>query len=555
MTAAIVHAATVRCQIVNNQVRVHAIQGATVGGGGGVTDHGALTGLGDNDHPQYVIDAGDEMTGLLTMTGASAAAYAAKVRAAGDTGHRLWIAASGVIGFDPEGTRAAPSARLIPYSGTIVGLRQYWTTVVMDDDAYDFNAFSVQHGKAGGGQPVIIMQAHDGTLAAPTTTLANQSLGELAFRGCSTAGNYGAYRPGEIVGWSGATIQGHSVEDWGTSATGGALTFQTVNRGTWGRSMSAVLYDGGQFVLDPATNPAGTSDWTLPSSRLRVVSQSATERTIVAKAAAAQSVPVFEVQDSNGVAVVTVSAAGAVALGAGSTMGGQALVTTNDSRLSDARTPTDGSVTDAKVASGAAIALSKLASISTARILGRTTAGTGVIEELSSVDSFVSAASDTTAGKVELATAAETTTGTDATRAVTPDGLAGSVFGIKEAAIQASDMSTAITTGDGKAFFRVPASFNGMNLIRAHASLGGAQSTSGTPTIQIRRVRSGIPADMLSTKITIDANESSSDTAATAPVIDTGNDDVATGDLLFVDIDVAGTGAKGLQVTLEFQLP
>lgn len=35
--------------------------------------------------------------------------------------------------------------------------------------------------------------------------------------------------------------------------------------------------------------------------------------------------------------------------------------------------------------------------------------------------SDVTAASDTVAGKVELATAAETTTGTDATRAVTPD--------------------------------------------------------------------------------------------------------------------------------------
>ena len=35
----------------------------------------------------------------------------------------------------------------------------------------------------------------------------------------------------------------------------------------------------------------------------------------------------------------------------------------------------------------------------------------------------VSSASDTKAGKVELATIAETTTGTDATRAVTPDGL------------------------------------------------------------------------------------------------------------------------------------
>lgn len=38
-------------------------------GGGGVTDHGALTGLADNDHPQYVLKAGDTLTGSLTMPG------------------------------------------------------------------------------------------------------------------------------------------------------------------------------------------------------------------------------------------------------------------------------------------------------------------------------------------------------------------------------------------------------------------------------------------------------------------------------------------------------
>lgn len=35
--------------------------------GGGVTDHGALTGLGDDDHPQYVKDIGDSMTGTLDV--------------------------------------------------------------------------------------------------------------------------------------------------------------------------------------------------------------------------------------------------------------------------------------------------------------------------------------------------------------------------------------------------------------------------------------------------------------------------------------------------------
>jgi hypothetical protein len=112
-------------------------------------------------------------------------------------------------------------------------------------------------------------------------------------------------------------------------------------------------------------------------------------------------------------------------------------------------------------------------------------------------------------------------------------------------------MSTAITTGDGKAGFMVPAKLNGWNLVRAHAGLLGAQSSSGTPTIQIRNATQ--TADMLTTKVTIDANEWTSHTAAAAPVVDAANDDVATGDRILVDVDVAGTGAQGLVVILEFQ--
>ncbi len=50
-------------------------------------------------------------------------------------------------------------------------------------------------------------------------------------------------------------------------------------------------------------------------------------------------------------------------------------------------------------------------------------ADSGVVSTDSDVTDLVTAASDTAAGKVELATIAETTTGTDATRAVTPDSL------------------------------------------------------------------------------------------------------------------------------------
>jgi hypothetical protein len=180
-------------------------------------------------------------------------------------------------------------------------------------------------------------------------------------------------------------------------------------------------------------------------------------------------------------------------------------------------------------------------------------ADTGVVSVDTDVTDIVSAASDTVAGKVELATAAETTTGTATDRAVTPDGLAGSDYGKRVVQIQVSDPAgDAITTGDGKAYFFISSELNGYNLVDADACVTTV-SSSGTPDIQIRNVTDS--QDMLSTRITIDASEKTSYTAATAPVINTSYDDVATGDQLAIDIDGAGTGAKGLTVILTFQKP
>jgi hypothetical protein len=110
---------------------------------------------------------------------------------------------------------------------------------------------------------------------------------------------------------------------------------------------------------------------------------------------------------------------------------------------------------------------------------------------------------------------------------------------------------TAITTGDGKAYVGVPDLIDGHNLVSANAQLVG-QSSSGQVDVQIHNVTQA--ADMLSTKITIQANESHSKDG-TPGVPDTNNDDVAYGDLLRVDIDAAGTGADGLIVVLEFEAP
>ena len=174
-------------------------------------------------------------------------------------------------------------------------------------------------------------------------------------------------------------------------------------------------------------------------------------------------------------------------------------------------------------------------------------------------DGWISNASDTVAGKVELATIAETNLGTDATRALTPDGLAGSKFGTRVAPIEVFGYAEAVTTGDGKRFFRIPAELDGMALVSVSAQVV-VKSTSGLPTIQIARGRQPDATtahafvDMLSTTLTINANQFDSKDATPA-VIDSANDDIVTGDMIRVDVDTAGTGTTGLVVVLGFRLP
>jgi hypothetical protein len=168
--------------------------------------------------------------------------------------------------------------------------------------------------------------------------------------------------------------------------------------------------------------------------------------------------------------------------------------------------------------------------------------------------STVPSATTSVQGIVELATTIETTNGTDTTRAITPRGLSASLYGVKQFSIPVGDPSTVVTTGDGKAAIRIDGYIGGMDLIDVGACVKTA-SSSGTVDIQIRRVRAGTPVDMLSTPITIDANEVDSSTAATPWVINTSNDDTALADQIYIDVDSAGTAAVGLIITLVFQTP
>ena len=118
--------------------------------------------------------------------------------------------------------------------------------------------------------------------------------------------------------------------------------------------------------------------------------------------------------------------------------------------------------------------------------------------------------------------------------------------------IKIIDDDTVLTTGDGKFHFFVPAPLTGMNLVGFSAGVSTV-SSSGLRTIDLRNVTDS--TDILTTKLTIDANEKHSKDATTAVSINGSFDDVVTGDEIRIDVDTAGTGAKGLQVDLIFQLP
>lgn len=109
------------------------------------------------------------------------------------------------------------------------------------------------------------------------------------------------------------------------------------------------------------------------------------------------------------------------------------------------------------------------------------------------------------------------------------------------------DTSTSITTGSGIVYWATPVPANGKNLSSVVAAVDTAGS-SGDTEIQIRRGRAASYVDMLSVPVTI----SGSQYYSTNGTIDTNNDDINTGDRIFVDINNVSTGSQGLTVTLIF---
>jgi hypothetical protein len=108
------------------------------GGGGGVTDHGALTGLGDDDHAQYALADGTRgsfaapsHTHTAAQISDSTATGRTLITAATATAARTAISAAPALGADDNYVTDAEKTKLANLSGTNTGDQTLptWTTI------------------------------------------------------------------------------------------------------------------------------------------------------------------------------------------------------------------------------------------------------------------------------------------------------------------------------------------------------------------------------------------------------------------------------------------
>lgn len=212
--------------------------------------------------------------------------------------------------------------------------------------------------------------------------------------------------------------------------------------------------------------------------------------------------------------------------------------------------------------------------MATGKMLGRSTASTGAIEEITvgsglslstgtlSATAAGGDASTNTSTSVDSEVALFSGTGGKTLKRATGTGypkLTSGVQSVQTAAQLASDLqsdlkpteciyiacsdeTTALTTGTAKITFRMAYAFT---VTAVRASLTTAQTSGSIFTVDINEAGTSI----ISTKLTIDNTEKTSTTAATAAVIS--DSSLADDSEITVDIDQIGDGtAKGLKVCL-----
>jgi len=115
------------------------------------------------------------------------------------------------------------------------------------------------------------------------------------------------------------------------------------------------------------------------------------------------------------------------------------------------------------------------------------------------------------------------------------------------------DQDPVVDTGDGAFYFAIQDDLDKLVLRRAEAFVSTV-SSGGDIIVQFHNMVAAV--DMLSNRVTIDSGDFTSYTSVSPSQVDeTGappNNEVSTGDLIRIDVDSAGTAAKGLGVLLWF---
>jgi hypothetical protein len=361
------------------------------GGGGGVTDHGALTGLGDDDHSQYHNDTrGDARYYTQSQVDTSLARKADTANThtladVTDSGTAAQLDVGTTIGTVIQLEDVGGNAGLPIVDGTqLTGISSdVQTEIDTKVDATSFNNHSVRH--ENGGADEISVAGLSGTLADPQTPSAHAS-----------SHQNGGGDEISVAGLSGllADEQYSAIQDGGVPETDEGGLAHTLN---FGSNLSVTGISSGVVTVTSVGGSDATAIHTDANNEISGVTEKASPvgadivviedsaATYVKKKVQLSNLPGGISLEDEGVAVTgtphsTLNFVGDTVT-ATNVDGSEATITVASFGTS-AGTISEGDHDHAGVYSPAAHTHDDLANVAQDRILGRVSAGSGVSEEL-----------------------------------------------------------------------------------------------------------------------------------------------------------------------------